>query len=379
MKSKVVFTAILYFILVVPLEGKDSVRVQGFDIPSPVHRDWILDGSSIKYSRFPIEYDLAFFLSSDGCIDSLTYVSGADDSYIKSAMYSLENMDFTVPAYDGVPMPFILPARLKFLTRRYNTGVILELPYTPSGNVYNRSLINQALLCNDYIAPLLKKVGPYYCELLSQPAAEDYPFVIYRFGLDSLGDITACELIFENNRYLADKIFPVLLHAEYSPAEFRGRKIPSELFVTTRFFTGIGYPTGPWPPEIYPEVKLTYDFNRIDARPYLDSIVCPPFPSNLYQRKLVSTETFPFNDSLSYDIKIDTLGKIILSRLMSEKMGHFRDVSEEMLYKLEFLPARDFRGNKISFEGTVWLKFDNSKRIRIEANWLTEAPAPFIQ
>ena len=96
-----------------------SLNINGFELPMILYQDWLLDGDNVKYTRFPVTYDLQFFLSEKGCIDSLKYYPNDKLGFIEGVLASLNNIDFSSGKYLNTEIPAILPAKLEFVYKRY--------------------------------------------------------------------------------------------------------------------------------------------------------------------------------------------------------------------------------------------------------------------
>ncbi len=349
----------------------DDLNINGFELPTILHEDWLLKGERIKYARFPVTYNLQFFLTEEGCIDSLKYDSEDKFGFIDVVIASLSNIDFSPGRYLDKEIPVILPARLEFITERYRDNVWLKLPYNSKTNAKNRELINKTLEINKFSPASIKKIPSYFCRFEWDANYNDYPFALYRIELDSSGQIYDIETIFSNQKHYSDMFSNVLLYAEYKPAKFEDKAIASNIFVTVRFFQRLSYPVEVWPPSLEKELDFSYEYHRISFRPYLDSIINPPFPANLAGGGIMQKENIQFVDTIQVAVKIDTLGNIAHSKYRSPYFSVADKVSKSVLKKLKYLPARDLRGNKVIFEGKLILIFrNNSKNIRVISNWL---------
>ena len=136
----------------------DDLNINGFVFPAILHEDWLLDGETVKYTRFPVIYDLQFFLSEKGCIDSLKYDSEDKFGFIDGVIASLNNIDFSPGRYLDNEIPVILRAGLEFVTERYRARALLKLPFDSKKNVKNRDLINKTFEINKFSPASIKKI-----------------------------------------------------------------------------------------------------------------------------------------------------------------------------------------------------------------------------
>ncbi len=353
-----------------------GLNINGFELPMILHEDWLLDGDEVKYTRFPVSYDLQFFLSEKGCIDSLKYnfedksgLSGLIDGVIAS----LKNIDFSPGKYLSKNIPTILPARLEFVTKRYKPRAELKLPYDFKSKISDRRLIDKTLKINNFGPASVTKIPSYFCRFDRNVSYDDYPYAVFRVGLDSSGQVEDIETIFSNHKHYSEMFSSILLYADYQPAKFEEQKIASNVFVTVRFFQKLSYPAEIWPPSYEKEFDFSYEYHRISFLPYLDSIVNPPFPKNLVTGGINYEKDINFNDTLQVALLIDKRGKVIGPKFMTPSSQMSEKICKSVLKKLRYLPARDKNGNKIDFNGQLTLIFkNNSNNIRIISNWLKE-------
>lgn len=353
----------------------DGLNINGFELPMQLHEEWLLDGDVAKYARFPVSYDLQFFLSEKGCIDSLKYYSEDQSGLIDGVMASLKNIDFSPGRYLGKNISTILPARLEFIYKRYRNMALLNLPVDFYANKKNRDLIGKTLRLNNLTPAFVEEIPSYFCRFDRNVDVDydNYPYAVFRVELDSSGQVEDVETIFSNHKHYSGMFSNILLYADYQPAKFAEQKIASNTFVTVRFFQRLAYPAELWPPSYEKELDFSYEYHRISFRPYLDSIVNPPFPKNLVTGGINYENDINFNDTLQVAVAIDKGGKIIGPKFMTPSSQMSEKICKSILKKLRYLPARDKNGNKIDFDGqlTLILK-NNSNKIRIISNWLRE-------
>jgi len=369
--KKYFLNPLILFMLFPLFIDADDLNINGFELPTILYEDWLLEGDNVKYTRFPVTYDILFFLSEKGCIDSLKYHSEDKFGFIDGVLASLNNIDFSPGRYLDKEIPVILPARLGFITERYRARARLKLPHNSKTDTKNRELIKKTLELNKFSPASIKKIPSYFCRFKGNVNYSDYPFAVYKIELDSSGQLENIETIYSNHQHYSDMFSTILLYAEYEPAKFKDNPIASNIFVTVRFFHRLAYPAEVWPPSYPEELDYSYEYHRISFRPYLDSIINPPFPANLAGGGIVQDNYVRFADTIQVSVRIDTLGDIAYSRYRSPSHSLVDKISGPVLEKLKYLPARDLRGNKVAFEGNLTLIFkSNSKNIRVISNWL---------
>ena len=85
------------------------------EIPVPIHSDWILPEDTVRIAPATVAYDIEFYISRDGCVDSLVYLSEHRDYLIKPILPSLYSLDFEPARYADDSIPFVLPGVLLYV------------------------------------------------------------------------------------------------------------------------------------------------------------------------------------------------------------------------------------------------------------------------
>lgn len=373
------FVGVIFAVLLLSpsiISATENFGIYQLDVPSMLFDNWFLDGDKIKYSHFPASFNILYYLSDKGCIDSIQCDSPDTNKFIGGVYSSLKNIDFSPAKYNDSAISIILPAKLEFFTPRYQTMVRLNFPYNHAENSFRYELVEDFLELNGFRPAAVNIIPPYYCKLGNNFNNANYPFATFRIAINETGKLTKIETICTNSEQHADLLSTVLLYAGYDAASYNNSPINSDLFVTVRFFKQIPYPTDYWPPvfsENEDKIDYSYDYHRISFRPYLDSIINPPMPANLISGGIMVNGDVWFNDSLFADVTIDTLGLIKSSRYDHFLPPIVNERTKEVIKNLRFLPAYDIHGDRAEYEGRIKLIFENnSKNIRVISEWLLE-------
>jgi hypothetical protein len=365
------FIIFILLLLTPLLTFAESTIINGFELPRILYQDWLQDGELVKYSRYPVFYDLQFFLSKEGCIDSLTFNADNTNEFIGGVYASLNNIDFSPARYLNENIPLILPARIEFVFEKYRPQALLYLPSESAEYSIKRDLIEKTLELNQLSPVLVKKIPSYFCHFERGSNPHEYPFAVFRVALDTAGSLASVETVFTNDRQYSNIFSNVLLYAKYLPATSNGHPIASNTYITVRFFKRVVYPTEIWPPSNEREYDFSYEYHRISYRPYIDSIVNPPFPINMSDGNIIINENIVFVDTVEVGITIDTLGNVKYRRLIEPTSVIADKTAKSIIKRLKYLPARGLDGSKIEFEGQLTIVFrNNSHNIRIISNWL---------
>ena len=365
---------LISFLLIVPvLTLADAPIINSFELPVMIHDDWLLDNDKVTYTRYPVSFDLKFYLSEQGCIDSLIYDSDDKPKFIDGVITSLRNIEFSPGKYLDKNIPVILPASLEFVYRRYKMIAKLKLPYNSITGNFDRRLIEEVLELNKFSPSSITKIPSYFCKFGRDADFKEYPYAVYEIDLDSTGEVEDIKTIFSNHQHYSDMFSSILMYTKYQLASFNGYKVASKLYLTIRFFQRLSYPTEIWPPSYERELDYSYEYHRVSIRPYLDSIINRPFPDNLIGGGMIQKEKTLFEDTIQIAVTIDVRGKVVAPKFISGSSQLVAKISKSVLKKLKYLPARDICGEKVNFEGELTLIFkNNSNNIRIISNWLKE-------
>ncbi|SYZ74137.1 hypothetical protein TRIP_C60407 [Candidatus Zixiibacteriota bacterium] len=331
---------------------------------------WLQPTDSLPYTVFPVEGDLLFYLSDSGQVDSLKVVRAGMRDFISRFKNSLAKLKFQPAVYRGERIPFILPAHLLIKPPRGGFPAILTFPYDPRISYRNRRLVEEGLRENGFTLPGVKYFPPYFCMFNLKERLGDYPYAVFEIALDSSGHPSNVIEYCRTHRNFSSTISRVMLNAEFSPATYMGKKIPSRFYILFRFFENLRYPTFGWPPDTFDSTRLfPFEYLRIDNLLFPDSILNPPIPENapggLFWRKKI----FSIADSIRVLVRIDTLGKIISSNPAYPMYPDMKSELDSLLAKLVFTPARDIWGARVAFNGELRLRFRFSEIIRIETLW----------
>lgn len=309
-----------------------------------------------------------FYLSAEGCVDSLTYDTATGGHHIRAVGSSLQCLDFNPAEVDGEATPFILPARAVFENKRGWAGLNLLFPYDSSTGNKNSDLIADALALNGIVPPGIKRFPSYYCRCATIGSDLGYHYAGFELDLDSGGTLLDFEPLFASHQPFADMLGTVLQYAEYSPATRFDKQLPSHCFLIVRFFTELHYPTAIWPPD--DKTSQLFENYRLEMSLYLDSIPFPPVPVNLPDGVINVDHVLPHHDAMAVRIGIDTVGQIDYvysgAKLSGSEYAELRGI----LQRLRFYPARDLYGRRLYYDCDLELNTNTSKKIRIVAKWL---------
>jgi hypothetical protein len=325
---------------------------------------------SIPYSKRPLRFDLVFYLSKTGVVDSFHYSPSDKKDYMDVMAPWLRTLEFYPGAINDTFVPFALPAELVIESKFASRFVVLHLPYDEYTCQRKRDLLEKALILNGVTPPGVRRFPPYFCRFSEDENIDDYAYAVYRIELDDQGNMLDFRELFSSREIFSDLMSRVLLHVNYRGGAYLGRGFASEFYLIIRFFNIVGYPTCDWPPAKERGITLPYDFLRIETRLYLESIIHPPIPVNVPSGSFSYGKPAPSSDSIEVYVKIDSSGNISRARFLAPVDDELGRYARNLLEDLAFTPARNLEGERKSFHGELIMVFDASKRIRIAARWL---------
>jgi len=382
----------LIFLVIVHLLSTCSVpafSLLGFQFPSPenipgdsspVYFDpgyngissnlWLQPGDRLPYAAFAVTSRIAFYLSKEGDVDSILMLEPTGAQFIDGIRNSLSRLRFSPAFLDTSPCPSILPAELLFTIRQDKGHAFLRVPFLASNGYKNRKLIDQMMILNGFNLPVLRKFPSYFCKAGTADRKESYNFAIFEIMLDSQGNpVDATEYCSSNADY-SKLLGLAAFYAEYLPASFHKERFESGIFVMVRFFPELEYPTHLWPNFNLPSQSYPFEFIRLKSDLYLDSIINPAIPANIPGGIINWPDFIPLNDSVWVKVKIDTMGQIVSHSFYTPVWGEKDSLTEQILRSLQFIPARDISNSVCEFSGSLMIRFQSGRNIRIEADWL---------
>ena len=371
MQNFIALLAMVLICLTAVSLASDNPVILGVEFPAPADGDWPAEGEKIYYTPYPLQFDIVFYLSSEGGIDSIYYPPQPREVFIESILGVLKKLRFYPARVNDTVVPFILPGVLEFRPEGKKAGLRLHVPFDEPECKLNNRLVDEALALNGFRPPGLEEYPSYYCLL---PGTEndkpDYPFIAYDVMIDSSGKLIDYNIISRTRDVCSRLMSNVLSHARFTPASHHGRVLASRLYVIVRLFDQMNYPTKAWTPRSGLEGSDLFEHYRIETALTIDSVVCPPFPINIPGGVFLYNSAISVRDSVEVAVNIGLNGEIDSYEYYFLFSDNLRRVADEILRKLKFTPAMLIDGRMSDYQGKLYIKFDNSNKIRIELKWL---------
>jgi hypothetical protein len=393
MNRKISFFIIFLIILLPPIVlGKgNKLEILGLNFPTPIinadsapiaelnglgAKYWLDSGVQLPHAGHIITEDILIGLSQEGNVVLILPSSERWKPFVDIVLPSLVRMKFTPPIIEGKPIPFMLAAELIFYISKNRTNVVLRLPFIDDMNLYTKELIEKSLELNGFKLPQPIAIAPYYSNIKPTVNVTDYDFAIFLLTLDTSG---GAEQIYEycSSNHDISKLFKnAILYSKFTPAAYKGENIPSSLFLIVRYFPYLEYPTKNWPLPDSIQSAYPYEFLRIEPALYLDSIIHPAIPLNIPNGIIQWGSHISFVDSLVVGVVIDTLGKIISHNYYTPTWDEKKNITDTLLSRLHFFPAREIDNSKANFGGEMVIRYEPGRNIRIEAKWISPLAQP---
>lgn len=352
-------------------QASDNPLILGVDFPSLDGGFQVAAGDTILFTPYPLEFDVHFYLSPGGTVDSFTYSPAKREIYINKISETLQRLRFFPTHVDGIAEPFILSGELIFKPVFKRPQLFLNLPFDEPTCDLNSHLVEKTLRLNGYELPKIINFPSYFCmHSTGLDSADAYPFVIFEMEVDSSGGLIDYSEISTNRPECAALLSNVLLHARFQPPSRNGRPFAAGFYLAIRLFGSIDNPTPVWSSGTNGKNRDVFEMNRIEVLPYLDSIVNPPYPISAYDGDYFYSSVVSFKDSVDVMVHIDSLGRAGSPAYQSITHEILRNVIKDVLKKLKFTPATRPDGTRVGFDGRLIFEFDNSKNIRIQPGWL---------
>jgi hypothetical protein len=358
----------------------DFFTLYGLEIPAMKNENWLTDPEAVLYSRDPINFDIRFFLNESGQVDSLTFRSRHKAVFVEKLKPSLMASSFYAAKLQGVNIPFIIPAVLTIHTPRGRSQASLTLPYDERACTRNRRLVEKSMELNGWELPQLKKFPSYFVALREPPSLMEYPYAVFRISLDSLGRLKDYEQVLSYGGDFQALFENPLLYAVFSPLRYRARGLDSEIYIVFRLFDVVNNPTAVWPASMSSQKSLPFEALRIEVLYFRDSILNRPIPYNLPDGLYSYGETVPFMDTVRVEVELSQDGDVIRYDILEILPRLLEKHLKAIIGGLRFTPARNWQNEREGFQGFLEIAFDNSKNIRVVAEWLPRwAQIPVIE
>jgi len=350
----------------------DGMELLGLKLPSLLTESWILGENIVPYAPFPMKFDLLFYLSSEGTVDSFVCLNDSSSVFIERMARSLESLVFSPAQKGGLPTTFIQKGEMIFRSTRGKTTVELLFPGDEIAGDRNHSEIVRTLEINGVAIPKLVRFPSYYCAFPPEADESDYQYAVYEVLVDSSGELADFSLIKSTMTSCSMKIGNALLYADFNPAGIEGKRFESRFFVIIRLFKRVNYPTMIWPAGNERSAVLPFDYCRIESRLFLDSIINPPFPVNVPGGAFRLDAPAQLADTFETEVVIDTAGRIRSWRILDYVPEVLSELTGDLLEELIFLPARDAGDRLVDFKGRLLLMLDAGRNLRIISKWLPD-------
>ncbi|UCD94232.1 MAG: hypothetical protein JSU69_10790, partial [Candidatus Zixiibacteriota bacterium] len=254
-----------------PVFAGEGFSVLGVEFPAMDSTDWLLESDVVSFTPFPLKFDMLFYLSTDGTVDSFTYSPETKQIYIDRVTNSLESIHFYPARINDTAVSFILPAELLFSYKYGKRYADLRLPYNEPECHKSRALIEKTLRLNGFSLPGIKQFPSYFCALTGHRDLSDYPYIIFEIELDSSGALVEFHELYSSDSNVCKLISKSLLYADFLPASYKGRNFPQKFFLVVRFFDVVNYPTSVWPSPAESSVNLPFEYIRLGSQLYLNT------------------------------------------------------------------------------------------------------------
>ncbi|MEW5922656.1 MAG: hypothetical protein AB1746_01570 [Candidatus Zixiibacteriota bacterium] len=371
MASRIIISALMLWCLFSSAPASENPSILGIDFPSLDGDIQLAAGDTILYTPYPLQFDIHFYLSSTGTVDSFSFSPPKREIYINKIGETLRRLRFFPPRIGGNDEPFILAGEIGFRAVFNRPRLFLNLPFDEPSCELNFHLVEKTLRLNGYELPKVARFPSYFCFQSALPdSLAGYPFVIFEIDVDSAGNMVDYSQIFTNRADCAALLSNVLLYTQFLPPSHNGKPFAAKFYLVVRFFRSADYPTAVWTSENALENRDVFEMKRIEVLPYLGSIANPPYPINAFDGDYFYNSVISFKDSVDIMVHIDSLGRVGSTWYQSYTHERLRHVIDDVLKKFRFTPATRPDGERVGFDGRLRFEFDNSKNIRIQPAWL---------
>jgi len=308
-------------------------------------------------------------IDSEGMVSSLETDTAEPWGLAAYVEPYLENLTFHPALFRGEPVASILPVEVALRPGKRIPS--FEFPLDTAAHAGDGRLYRATLPLNDITEPSVVRFPPYFGAPNVDTTAM-YRYLLMAVDLDATGRYRSARTVLNTYPAFAAQLRAALLWSKFKPAEVKGEKVPSMLYVLVSFFGTVGYPTSQWPPDSSDRENL---LELLRVRSYGDGVglMSPPIPKNYPHDSYGLGPDYPLRrDTLYTWIEIDSTGRARPTEV-DPTHSEISAAVRSIVPQCDFYPAIDFQGRPVRYRGRVALEFNGTPNVRIRFPWLWPA------
>ncbi len=345
----------------------------GLTLPVPISsKPWLTDSTSTGQAERRVPINLR--VNQKGVVISVTFASSADSIGLACFVPYLRSLKFEPGLRDNVPAEMTL--RLEMQTDGACRQPLLHFPVGPNRQIARSELYWAAFAANGIEPARLVTFPSYY--YMSDPltSGSRYDYKLYRIDLDTLGKVTAVDVVAATETKFSDQIRSATVWGEYQPLRINGRPMASINYLAVALFADMEYPTTTWSPETISS-RSAEERLRIRLLPDTVGEMIPPVVRRDWSGVIADSAAWePVRNLVSAQLQIDTTGATVIDRI-NNLSWRVRRVFGGLAFDRRFFPARSFSGQWLTWQGLAYARYQDASHVKIWFDWSPQTdPGP---
>lgn len=352
----------------------EIVRPVHFDrsLPYPVSIPEFIPDTTIIQPGFDRTFSLRLAVDSVGDVTGLAAAYADDSAIVAGYTTYLKSIKFKPGQIRSVDAPFWLAMTIDVGPAEVRPQ--LRFPLAADGHVADADLYFESLTLNGVELPAITLFPKYACDLKKGDTASVFPYIIFKLELDETGSITSVETLITTYLRFTEQLQTAIYWGEYSPLRIDGQAMASTNYLIVSFFPTSTYPTRALPISEDSSGSI-YDVVRVRLVADTIGLLNKPVPRGRWTGTL-AYGLAPYLDQgpASILVRVDALGVARVTRI-SPKAYFVSPTRWDLLaQRILMYPARDFHGRNTEYRGRFRVEYVADTIIRIQPEWLQEAP-----
>ena len=348
----------------------------GVALAFPVSVNFNVPRAATEGLQFDILVPIEFYVSAQGKVLDVKGTLADDTTILRLIDSSLRNLVFEPGQIDSINCNQLIPAEI--LLRPNSTSAGVRTPINDSGRIENQDLYLAGLAANGVTPPSLLHLAPVFLAHPGKDTLKELPYALIRIDLDAQGRQQQVKSIRSTLAGFTSELESAFNWAQFAPAKKEKRELEATIYAVVVYHPHVRYPTLPVTPVLRDSLS-NVESRLIRLVTNFDGVMIPPLPRSGNGDSIsISRSKVKSFGLISLWCHIDTSAQVWFKRVSSS--GREASLAcREVLSELKFLPAIDFEGRRVEFDGLIYLDFVGSGNIRIYADWLRKPGSPPVR
>ncbi|MEW5795672.1 MAG: hypothetical protein AB1772_04855 [Candidatus Zixiibacteriota bacterium] len=200
-----------------------------------------------------------------------------------------------------------------------------------------------------------------------------YEYKFFRVDLDTLGEVTAVELVRSTSPAFTEQIRAAIDWGEYEPMRVKSRAVPSTNYLVVALLPNAAYPTKAVSFESAESLPI-WDRLRIRLLPDTIGELMPPVPKRDWSGAIAdSVHRMSLAETVVFALEVDTLGTGVIERIGNSNWK-IRSLLNRLSHDRRFFPALDFAGQTRPWTDLARMVYPSADSVRVWFRWGEPGP-----